>query len=178
MKEIWKDIKGFEGLYKISNKGRIYSLITNKIRKSYITKKGYLRTSLCLNGKNKKFLVHQLVAQAFIPNPENKPQVNHIDCNKQNNCVNNLQWVTNRENFIHAEKNNLRINNLQNLIRHAIESRKPVLQYDLNGNIIKRFNSITETKKDGFRIGDVCRVCKHNRKTCGGYIWRYEEDVL
>lgn len=117
--EIFKDIKGYEGLYAVSNYGRVKSLPKQVFnhngffyRKEKIIKpgkdtKGYLRISVCLNGKQHTYKIHRLVAQAFIPNPENKPQVNHIDGNKQNNHVENLEWCTNQENQDHAWKNGL-----------------------------------------------------------------------
>lgn len=123
-KEIWKDIKEFEGLYQVSNFGRIKrlskkvynsGLVHNKkyfISKEIILKnatisKGYLGVTLTKDKKRYPKKVHRLVAQAFIDNPENKPQVNHKDCNKQNNCVDNLEWCTNSENQIHAFTNGL-----------------------------------------------------------------------
>lgn len=114
--EIWKDIKGYEGLYQVSNLGRVKSFKTNKRKYEYkymslvIDKKGYLTVSLCGNHKRKTYKVHRLVSQAFIPNQEGKTQVNHIDGNKQNNRVDNLEWCTNGENGIHAYKNGLRPN--------------------------------------------------------------------
>ena len=108
MEEIWKDIKEYEGLYQVSNLGRIKSLprngtvqvvkILNPCKDTY----GYLRIKLSKNNKAKKYQVHRLVAQAFIPNPENKPQVNHLDGNKLNNYYKNLEWCTNGENQIHS----------------------------------------------------------------------------
>lgn len=112
MKEIWKDIKGYEGLYQISNLGRVKSL-GNEYRKKekYLklqySRDGYQRLGLRKSGVAKCEYIHRLVAIAFIPNPLNKPQVNHIDGNKQNNKVNNLEWVTPFENTHHAYKNNL-----------------------------------------------------------------------
>ena len=107
--EIWKDIEGFEGKYQVSNKGRIKSLCfrTPRILRLCKDKTNYLRVAL--QGKNfiRNAAVHRLVAESFIPNPENKPIVNHIDGNKQNNCVENLEWATYQENSDHAWKTGL-----------------------------------------------------------------------
>jgi hypothetical protein len=128
--EIWKDIKGFEGLYQISNYGRVKRLskkVFNKglvhgkeyfISKEIILKnatisKGYQGVTLTKNKKRYSKKVHRLVAEAFIPNPENKSQINHIDCNKKNNCVDNLEWNTQSENLKHAFKNGLTVNGLK-----------------------------------------------------------------
>ena len=102
--ENWKNIEGFSGFYQVSNYGRIKSFKKNKIiiRKLQQTKQGYLKINLCENGKAKIFLIHVLVARAFISNPENKPEVNHKDGVKNNNCVENLEWVTRAENQKHA----------------------------------------------------------------------------
>ena len=106
IKEIWKDIKNFKGRYKISNHGRVYSLLSKKILIPDVnSKSGYCRVTLLDNEKNKiKFLVHRLVALHFIDNFENKSFVNHIDNNTSNNYIKNLEWVTHSENMIHAEK--------------------------------------------------------------------------
>ena len=106
MKEIWKDIDGFEELYQISNFGRVFSKRRNKVMKLN-SRKNYLRVGFNKDGIYYCFQVHRLVAQAFIPNPDNKEEVNHIDCNKQNNVVSNLEWVTHEENMEHACNNDL-----------------------------------------------------------------------
>lgn len=121
--EIWKDIKDFEGIYQISNLGRIKRLAKRiynegligkkyfdskeRILKPSTISKGYKGITLTKDKKRYSKKVHRLVAETFIPNPENKPQVNHIDCNKENNRIDNLEWCTNSENQIHAFKNGL-----------------------------------------------------------------------
>ena len=117
--EIWKDISNYEGLYQVSNLGNIRSLnrytngrnskrlIKGKILKVFKDKDGYMNVNLYKNAEIKQFKVSRLVAQAFIPNIDNKPQVNHIDGNRYNNQVSNLEWCTSRENNLHAFRNNL-----------------------------------------------------------------------
>ena len=107
MQEEWANINGYEGLYLISNIGKVLSLTTKKIRITNLNKRGYEQVSLCRDGKIQTHRIHRLVAIAFIPNPERKEQVNHIDGVKTNNCVTNLEWNTNQENKIHAVKNGL-----------------------------------------------------------------------
>ena len=105
MKEIWKDIKNFEGLYQISNLGNVKSLerkIKSRkceeiIKVPSLAGKGYYRLPLCKNGKIKYYYIHRLVAETFINNTDNKPTVDHIDRNKLNNCVSNLRWATYKE---------------------------------------------------------------------------------
>ena len=115
MQEIWKDVKGYEGLYQVSNLGRIKSISyfnrankktypRNKILKPLINDKGYLRVDLRKNNKSKKVRIHRIAAEHFIPNPYHFSEVNHIDGNKQNNCVNNLEWCTHSQNMKHAVK--------------------------------------------------------------------------
>lgn len=106
--EIWKDIIGFESLYEVSNYGQIRNVKTLRILKFHLETKGYLGISLRKNNKSKRFAVHRLVAIAFIPNPENKPEVNHKDGDKQNNRVDNLEWATAKENTNHSINTGLR----------------------------------------------------------------------
>ena len=102
--EIWKDIEGYEGFYQVSNKGRVKSFCNKKIilLKIYKDRGGYNKAALCLGDRKKHSLVHRLVAKAFIPNPKNLPEFNHIDGNKENNCVENLEWITKSEKLKHA----------------------------------------------------------------------------
>lgn len=98
MTEVWKDVKGYEGLYKVSNFGNVYSVKSDKHLKPRNNRNGYLQVLLYINGKGKELKVHRIVAEAFISNPCNKQQVNHIDEDKSNNEVRNLEWVTSKEN--------------------------------------------------------------------------------
>lgn len=112
--EIWKDIKGYEGLYQISNYGKVKSVRNNIIRKTTYGGKGYERINLVVNGKTKYYYIHRLVAEAFIPNNEKKQCVNHKDNNILNNNANNLEWCT------HKENNNYKDHNLRNHISSCI----------------------------------------------------------
>lgn len=110
--EIWKDIKGYEGVYKISNLGKINSLprkhSKGKILNPAKNNRGYLRVALCFEGKARYDSIHRLVAETFIPNPKNLTEVNHKDGNKLNNTVENLEWTTRTQNQIHAYRIGLR----------------------------------------------------------------------
>lgn len=191
MKEIWKNIKGYEGLYQVSNLGNIKSLdryIINKNGdKQYFPGKyliqgvsdNYLKVILSKSNKQRTFRVHILVARAFIPNPENKPEVNHMDGNKQNNRVNNLEWNTRSENELHAYKNGLAKSSdkqKQAVAKYAKENySKKVIQYSLNGDFIKEWNSMHDVWRElGIRPSYICRCCKGLRNQTYGYIWRYK----
>lgn len=162
MQEIWKDIKEYEGLYQVSNLGKVKSLKRNKI----ITPKlihSYFSVILYNKKNYKNFRIHRLVAQAFIPNPNNYPQVNHIDGNKLNNSVNNLEWCT-------------QSHNMKEAYRIGLEKPKKMTinQYDLSGNFIKMWNSIKDVEVF-YNNRHISDCCKGKRKTACGYIWRYAD---
>lgn len=177
MEELWKDVEGYNGKYSVSNLGRVRANPTiihrKKVgsyrRSSYIKKqtlmnKGYFVVTMSTDDNSKRCLVHRLVALAFIPNPENKPQVNHIDGNKQNNCVSNLEWVTDKENMTHASKNGL-------LNIHEPLNKRPVLMFDLKGNFIKEYESRASVARD-LHTDPSCvyNVVRGKFKQTNGYI--------
>lgn len=131
MNEIWKDIEGYEGLYQISNLGKIKSLTKNCILKPSNCRK-YKGVNLYKNGITKTKSIHRLVAIAFIPNPNNYPCVNHIDCNKENNNADNLEWCTYKQN------NNHNNHELKRKITNVINEIK---KYDNNEKVINVLNS-------------------------------------
>jgi len=165
MEEVWIDIVGFVGKYQISNYGRVKSIkrkyAGEKILKLQIDKNGYHRVSL-KNGKSYYLPVHRLVAQAFIPNPDNLPCVNHKDENKQNNCVDNLEWCTVAYNNTYGSRYNL--------------NEKPVLQFDLNGNLINKYKSVSDAARiNNYKTQSIQGVCcgYKSRKTAYGFKWTY-----
>ena len=165
MKEIFKEIKNYEGLYSVSNLGRVYNIRLHKFM-SIFKCKGYLQLNLMKNGIRKNFYVHRLVAEAFIENPNNYPCVNHKDENKANNCVNNLEWCS-------YEYNNNYGSHRNNLGKYKII---PVQMLDLQGNIIKEFDSATNAGKylNMKNPGNDTLCCRGKLKTCYGYRWKYK----
>ena len=173
LKEEWKPIKNFEGLYEVSNLGRVKSLgrtIQRFNGSCYVTvtyppkflkrtrEEGYAQIKLSKNGKTNYFMLHRLVAEAFIENPNNKPEVNHKDGDKQNCCASNLCWCTKSENVQHAYDTGL-------------HKTKKVKQYTRHGVYIKTWDSIKEAQEK-LSIWNISECCKGNRKSSGGYIWR------
>lgn len=165
--EIWKDIQGYEGIYMVSNLGRVKSLCRSGRKKEKIlcllkAMNGYRKVALTINKKTKHILVHRLVAIAFIPNPENKCCVNHKKGIKSDNRVSQLEWNTHEENRNHAF--DFKLDNCAT----------PVTQYDLNWNKIADFRSMQEAAIKTGANQDAIRICINNGrvKTSGGFRWK------
>ena len=186
MNEIWKDIDGYEGLYEVSNLGKVKSLGNEFSRKEKILKQGkmkngYLYVILWKEGKYKTCLVHRLVAQAFLENPNNYSCVNHKDENKENNCVENLEWCDAKYNINYGTCIQRRVANMDyktkvaNTDYKAIAEKlsRQVYQYDKNHNLIKIWKSVAEAGRNGFHYGNVSSCCLGKRKSHQGYIWSY-----
>lgn len=173
MSEEWRDVVGYEGLYQVSDQGRVKSLertdslgrtVKERILKPGMDRGGYLLVVLCAGGKPKTLNVHRLVCEAFHENPENKPCVNHIDENKTNNAASNLEWSTYEENNNHGTHNE----------RVAKARSKPVGQWTKDGELVKIWQSTHEVQRQtGFSRGNISQVANGNRKTAYGFIWKY-----
>lgn len=180
MQEVWKDIYFIEngitydyrGLYQVSNLGNVKSIFRYKKQlQGHIDKDGYKKVILYKNKKAKKYFIHRLVAIMFIPNPLNKPEVNHLN-GKSDNRVCSLEWTTTKENMQHAFKTGL-----HGVIKGEkhYKARK-VNQYDLQGNLIKTWNCIMDIQRNiGLKNSNIVACCKEKKKTAGGFIWRYKD---
>ena len=168
-REIWKDIEEYEGIYQVSNLGRVKSfdtkdkldrIRTGRVLKPCRHKNGYLHVNLYKNGKRKTHNIHRLVAEAFISNIENKPQVNHIDENKANNVASNLEWSTRKENINHGTRNE----------RTSI----PIIATNLKTGESKEFYGSNECARQlGLHQQNITSVLKGRNKQTGGYTFKY-----
>lgn len=181
MQEIWKDILGYEGLYQVSNLGRIKScqkivlhpkggskLLKEKIRKLVPDKDGYLVIDLYKNGVGKIYKVHRLVGLAFIQNDESKKIINHKNGIKNDNNINNLEWCTDSENQIHAFKNGLK--------KPKINGEKCVMMFEKNtGKFVMEFNSISNASKYlGCKSADISSILKGRQKSVRNHTFQYK----
>lgn len=178
--EAWKPITGFDGLYEVSSKGRVRSLTRyKKIIKPLVTNTGYYQYQLWNGGICKTGLAHRLVAKAFIPNPDNKPIVNHKDENKLNNSVENLEWVTHVENCRygtaikrrtqHFDYSKRKINNAKQIEACS----KPIAQYTKDGRFIRNWKSASEcARANGWTVSGIRKNCLNERATAYGFVFK------
>lgn len=187
--EEWRNIKGYEGLYEVSNQGRIRSLVRkvtykdgrvyfykSKVLKPSKDRYGYYFVNLCKEGKRTPKSIHRLIAEAFIPNPENKRDIDHINTIRTDNRIENLRWATRSENCLNPITNERQKNS-----QHST----PVAQYSLEGELIAVYRSIKEAaRQTGCSHGNIYNCCNGgfyykgkwiNVKQCKGYIWKYHQ---
>lgn len=199
--EIWKPVVGFEGLYEVSSYGRVrtvlhytkrgnsdHALVKERILKFFLSRKGYYCIKLRKDGAAIHKKVHRLVAEAFLPNPENKTQIDHIDTNKLNNAVSNLRWATPSEN-----KNNALTRALHSQIQSqevviekcmsgraangAKTRRRPVRQYDNVGNFIAEYPSMVNAQTaTGIKTNFISSACSGKIRMAGGFKWEYADE--
>ena len=163
--KIFEEIKGYEGLYQVSAWGEVRSIKRNIFLRQHADKDGYLKVLLSKHGKSKNFFVHRLVAEAFIPNPDNLPCVNHKDEDKTNNAFRNLEWCTVQYNTtyhdVHLKKKT---------------NKKAVVQYDLDGSVVRVWSSASEAAKAlGISRGSISACCLHlpHFKSVHGFRWEF-----
>ena len=192
MEEIWCDISDYKGLYQVSTLGRVRSLDriiydqgrhwfqNGKILKASFQKSGYLFVTLSKEGKTKQYRVHRLVAQAFIPNPNGLPQVNHKDEDVTNNKVENLEWCTAKYNLNYGNHNQnvaktLKQHKYQKIaIENGRKASTPVLKFTLDGKFLEKYSSQVEAaKNNNIRQGSVSNCCRGKVKQVKGYIYKY-----
>lgn len=165
MKEIWKDIEDYEGLYQISNLGRVKRVKTGRILKGIKDTPGYLQVGLCKKGIRNAHRIHRLVAEAFIPNLDNKREINHIDEDKTNNSIDNLEWVTRKENINYGTRNE-RVSKAKSI---------PIIATNIKTGGVEEFYGINECARQlGLNPSSITKVLKGRYKQTGGYTFKYE----
>ena len=165
MTEEWRKVSGFEKCYEVSSLGRLRNIRTGKILRSKELRGGYVVDILCDNNRRKTVRRHRLVAEAFIPNPDNKPEINHKNGNKADNAISNLEWATHRENTDHSWATGL--------TKLPTPTEKSVSQY-FEGKWIATYRSLKYAEKlTGINIASILKCCTRERKSAGGYEWKY-----
>ena len=184
--EIWKDIEGYEGIYQVSNFGRLRSLDRyytkphprngvptrylkkGQIVKTFVGRNGYIGAVLKFERKHKNFMMHRLVAKAFVPGYFDGADVNHKDCNRQNNRADNLEWMTRRDNLMYADA----------MDKIHANQRKPIIQMTLEGEFIREWPSMHSAHLAlGLDTKSLAGAChqRYGMKTCGGFRWKFKE---
>ena len=187
--EQWRDIRGYEGLYQVSNFGRVrtvehivpnrggFRTVSSKVKNATFTGQGYLSVALYKENKMQRLYVHRLVAEAFVPNPDNLPEIDHIDCVKTNNISSNLRWVDRSGNMQNPITKKLKSVNTKarNWTYENHPNAKPILQLTLDGVFIKRWDCIkTASETLSIEATGISQVVHGKRKNAGGFSWKFD----
>lgn len=162
--EIWKAVKGYDGLYEVSNNGKVKNFVSGKLLSPVDNGVGYLKVELWKEKRGKKKYVHRMVAEAFLPNLHNKTEVNHIDGNPSNNCVSNLEWVSSSENTKHAV--------YKGALKAWGNKAKPIEAINIESGVVLRFATISEAER-ALSTRHITSVLKGKRNQAKGYTFRY-----
>jgi len=178
---MWKDVQGYEGIYQVSDDGKLKNLRYNKILKTYLNNRGYEMVDLSLNGTREKYTVHRIVATAFCDGYFDGAEVDHIDDDKKNNKASNLRWVTRKQNVRKTLYNGTHnVATAQNAAK--IKNKKPVAMLSENGVVLMTFESAKEAGEFvGLSSSQIGRVCNGVRKTAAGYRWTFlnkDDDIV
>ena len=179
MEEVWKPVPGYEGLYEVSNLGNVRSINwrnTGVVKNLYLKthNKGYLQVELAKDGIKKSFVVHRLVATAFLPNPLAYPEVNHKDENKKNNVVENLEWCSRSYNVLYSISSRKSVKHREYCSRNSKNSSLKVQQIAKDGTVIKVWSNSREVfLQTGMSDWSISECCRGNRKSAYGYFWQY-----
>lgn len=189
--EVWKPVVGFENLYQVSDFGRVkriplkFKIVGVKNRRETmlrpeINKWGYAAVSLSYGKVKKMKTVHRVLMEAHVPNPENKRCINHLDGNKLNNNIDNLEWCTHSENSMHASRmGKMRGNQSQlGMINEKSKLSKPIVQLEISGSFVKFWPSIAEARRSGFCPATIVRCLKGRRPHACGYLWKYKNALI
>lgn len=186
--EVWKEVKGFEGLYEVSNKGRVRSLdrmvrnrehdyhAKGRILKLYTKSSGYVFVRLADNGKIKTLYVHRLIAEAFLLNPSNQSQINHKDENKANNLLENLEWCSASYNINYGDRS-MKVTRTKNK-NGSIGAERQVVKYDLNDRFLEEYASVKiAAENNGVFRSNIYKCCCGKYKQTGGFKWKFKDQL-
>ena len=191
MREEWRPVEGWEGLYEVSNMNRVksvertvwdnrgyYKIVAERFLKPGKNRSGYLYVALWKDGKAKYYLVHRLVATAFCENPEGYTEVNHIDEDKTNNCADNLEWCSRSYNLTYnGRAKKVGKKSAEKLTNHP-KTSKPIIGIDVRTGLIVEFASVHEAEREiGIHHSNIIKCCKGKANSCGGFYWMYANDA-
>lgn len=171
--ELWSDVPSYDGKYAANRCGFILNRLSGKVIANTTYRNGYVYVSITTDAGSKNVRLHRIIAIALLPNPENKPQVNHRSGVKSNNHVANLEWATSSENLRHAYVTELNPGSKPQLGKFNGVRARPVKQYTLSDDLLREWPSAAEAGRAGFTAANITQACNGGRPTCQGFIWKH-----